>query len=511
MNSLHIALYARVSSEQQADANTIASQVAALQTGIHADGLDARAVQTFVDDGYSGAHLTRPALEHLRDAAAGHQIDRLYVHCPDLLARNYAHQAILLDELTRAGVEVIFLNHPGGRSPEDQLLIQVQGVIAEYERAKFLERSRRGKRYAAQAGKISVLCNAPYGYRYIRATDTGEPAQFVVVREEARVVRQVFHWVGQERTTIGEVRRRLQVAGIPTRTGKPVWNHKTLWDLLQNPAYIGRAAFGRTRSGPLQPRLRALRGRPAQSQRGYAPQPVPEAEWITIAVPALVREDLFTGVKDQLQENRQRARIPQKGSRYLLQGLIVCAQCGYAYYGATNDERNAYYRCSGAQTARHPQRCGNKELRLDRLDAAVWQQVEQVLQEPERVTAEYQRRLQPEQQASEGAALETQVGKLRRGITRLIDSYAEGVIEHGEFEPRVRGLRQRLGQIEEQRRQQKAQADEAAEVRRILDRLESFTTQVRAGLAQADWNTRRELIRTLAQLNVPGGAPRQAG
>ncbi len=501
MKTLQVALYARVSSEQQAEANTIASQVAALQAQIHADGWDPHEAQAFLDDGYSGAQLARPALERLRDAAAAQQIDRLYVHCPDRLARNYAHQAILLEELTRAGVEVIFLNHPVGRTPEDQLLVQVQGVIAEYERAKFLERSRRGKRYAAQAGNVSVLGNAPYGYRYVRAQEGGGPAQFELVAEEAQVVRQVFTWVGQERAPISEVRRRLQAAGIPTRPGKPVWDHKTIWDLLPNPAYVGRAAFGRTRSGPLQPRLRTPRGRPAQSKRGYSPHSAPEDEWISIPVPSVVAEDLFAAVKDQLQENRKRARIPQKGSRYLLQGLIVCAQCGYAYHGATNDARNAYYRCSGALAARcgGTRICWNKELRMDRLDEAVWDEVRQVLQEPERLEAEYRRRLQPEQQSSACAALETQAGKLRRGLARLIDSYADGLIEPGEFEPRVRRLRQRLEQVEQQLTQLKEQVNEEEELRRILERLETFATQVGAGLEQADWNTRRELIRTLVK------------
>jgi site-specific DNA recombinase len=501
MNTLQVALYARVSSEQQAEAHTIASQVAALQAQIHADGLNPHAVVAFLDDGYSGAQLARPALERLRDAAAAHQIDRLYVHCPDRLARNYAHQAILLEELTRAGVEVIFLNHPVGRTPEDQLLVQVQGVIAEYERAKFLEHSRRGKRYAAQAGHVSVLCNAPYGYRYVRAPEGGGVARFEIVAEEAEVVRQVFTWVGQERATISEVRRRLQAAGIPTRTGKPVWDHKTIWELLQNPAYIGRAAFGRTRSGPLQPRLRAPRGRPAQSKRGYSPHNVPEDEWIRIPVPVLVDEDLFAAVKDQLQENRKQARIPQKGSRYLLQGLIVCAQCGYAYHGLTNDERNAYYRCSGALAARFggTRLCWNKELRMDRLDEMVWHEVRQVLQEPERLEAEYRRRLQPEQPSSAGAALKTQASKLRRGLARLIDSYADGLIEQGEFEPRVRQLRQRLEQVEQQLRQWQEQATEEEELCRILERLETFATQVRTGLEQADWSTQRELIRTLVK------------
>jgi site-specific DNA recombinase len=501
MKSLQVALYARVSSEQQVEANTIASQLAALQAQIQADGVDPQQALSFIDEGYSGAYLARPALERLRDAAAEQQFERLYVLCPDRLARNYAHQALLVEELSHAGVEVIFLNRPLSSSPEDQLLLQVQGVIAEYERAKFLERSRRGKRYAAQAGKVSVLCNAPYGYRYVRAQEAGGTARFEVVDAEAAVVRQVFSWVAQERVTISEVRRRLQAAGIATRTGKPLWDHKTIWEMLQNPAYIGQAAFGRTHSGPLQPRLRAPRGRPAQSQRGYSPHNAPAEEWISIAVPALVAQELFVAVKEQLQENRQRARIPQKGSRYLLQGLLVCAECGYAYYGMRNDERNAYYRCSsGLKTRLEGRRlCSNKELRMDRLDEAVWQEVSAVLADPGRLEEEYRRRMQPGQHSSAIRELTTQAGKVRRGIGRLIDSYAAGLIEAGEFEPRVKRLRQQLEQLEEQVRQQQEQASEEEELRRIVERLEGFAAQVQAGLEQADWNTRRELIRTLVK------------
>jgi site-specific DNA recombinase len=124
-------------------------------------------VLEFVDDGYSGSTLVRPAMERLRDVAATGSIDRLYVHSPDRFARNYAYQVLLLEELNQQGVEVIFLNRPWRQTAEDHLLLQVQGVIAEYERAKFLERSRRGKRHAAQAGRVGILCHAPYGYRYV--------------------------------------------------------------------------------------------------------------------------------------------------------------------------------------------------------------------------------------------------------------------------------------------------------------------------------------------------------
>jgi site-specific DNA recombinase len=154
---LQVGLYARVSTEHQVQAKTIASQLADLEARIRADGIVWERVLLFVDDGYSGATLVRPGLERLRDVAAAGGLDRLYIHCPDRLARTYAHQAVVLDELGRGGVEVIFLNRPVGQTPEDQLLVQVQGVIAEYERAKFLERSRRGKRHGAQAGNVGIL------------------------------------------------------------------------------------------------------------------------------------------------------------------------------------------------------------------------------------------------------------------------------------------------------------------------------------------------------------------
>src|SRR3954465_5512097 len=167
MISIRAAIYARVSSEQQATDSTISSQIAALETRLAQDGLPLMPEERFCDEGYSGATLVRPALERLRDAVAAGHLDRIYVHSPDRLARRYAYQVLLIDEFRRAGVEVVFLNRAIGTSPEDDLLLQVQGMVAEYERAKIRERSRRGKRHAAAHGIINVLSGAPYGYLYV--------------------------------------------------------------------------------------------------------------------------------------------------------------------------------------------------------------------------------------------------------------------------------------------------------------------------------------------------------
>jgi site-specific DNA recombinase len=234
---VHAAIYARVSSEQQAKANTIASQVAALKERLKADGFVLDEESCFIDEGHSGGTLVRPALERLRDVAYAGGIDRLYVHSPDRLARKYAYQVLLVDELRRHGVEIIFLNHSLGTTPEEDLLLQVQGMIAEYERAKILERSRRGKRHAARRGAVSVLSGAPYGYSYISRDEGGGEAHYQVVFEEARIVKQIFEWVGRDGLTIAEVCRRLQRQKIRTRTGKTYWDRTTIWAMLKNPAY----------------------------------------------------------------------------------------------------------------------------------------------------------------------------------------------------------------------------------------------------------------------------------
>ena len=330
----------------------------------------------------------------------------------------------------------------------------------------------------------------------------GGDARLDVIWDEARVVQQVFAWIGHERCTINAVCRRLHQAGVQTRTGKAHWDHKTIWDMLKNPAYKGEAAFGKTRWTPVGPRLRAPRGRPAHSRRGYSGKEVPQEEWITIPVPALIDAALFDAVQVQLDENRRRARLPEKGSRYLLQGLLVCRQCGYADCGRTNDARHAYYRCAGAMNIpRHgfARVCWNKPLRMEQTDAAVWREVCQLLAQPERLEQAYRQRLHPQQQSQAHQGLETQIGKLRRGIARLIDSYTEGLIDKQEFEPRVTRLRARLQHLEAQVQHLQAEAEVEEELRLILGRLETFAAKVHDGLQQADFHTRQEIIRSLVK------------
>ena len=510
MNQIQTAVYARVSSEQQTDAGTIKSQLEALRKRVAKDGLNLPSEMLFIDDGYSGATLIRPALERLRDCVALQGIDQLYVHSPDRLARKYAYQVLIIDEFQRAGVDIIFLNRNLGQSPEDDLLLQVQGMIAEYERAKIMERSRRGKRYAAKNGQISVLSGAPYGYRYISKQEGDGQANYDIIPDEARIVRQIFNWIGKDRISIGEVCRRLMEANECTRSGKATWDRSTIWGILKNPAYKGTAAFGKTKNVPLRPKLRSQRGAQLQPRRPASVENTPKDEWITIPVPALVTEDLFEVAQQQLEENRQRARQHKRGATHLLQGLLECAQCKYAYYGKSisnkaskGKRRNyAYYRCIGTDAYRFggERVCDNTQVRTDMLEEFVWNEVVSLLADPERIEREFNRRLDSSKNEHDDLRpILTQQAKVRQGIGRLIDSYTEGFVTKEEFEPRIKRFRQSLDFFEKKGKQLTEQANMQKELRLIITCLEEFATNVQDSLLKSNWLTKRDLIRVLVK------------
>jgi site-specific DNA recombinase len=280
-------IYARVSSDQQREEHTIASQTAALIEFAKNHELEVPKEWIFEDEGYSGATLERPGLERVRDLAAEGQVQVVLAYAPDRLSRKYAYQILLIEELARHGVETRFVKAPQSATAEDQLLVQFQGMIAEYERAQILERSRRGKRYRARSGEVSVLSGAPYGYRYIRKTDE-TLASYRVIDAEARVVQRVYEMYTVDGLSMGEITRRLNAEGIPTRKQSARWERSVVWAMLRNPAYRGAAAFGKTRIAGRMRVTRALRRRGAIVSSNSIGHERPREEWIEIPVPALV-------------------------------------------------------------------------------------------------------------------------------------------------------------------------------------------------------------------------------
>ena len=393
------AIYARVSSARQAKDETIGSQLSALREHAATSRLDVPEEWVFADDGHSGATLARPALEALRDLAAQGCLDVVLVYSPDRLARKFAYQALLTEELARGGVRVEFVKGPRGDSPEDQLLVQFQGMFAEYEKAQLMERYRRGKAWRAKTGSVNVLGGAPFGYRYVRKTPESG-AFYEVVPHEAVLVAEMFRRYADEGAAIADLRRWLTDQAVRTRTGKERWDRSVIWGMLRNPAYAGAAVFGKTQVIHEPPGL----NRTARLTGRTVPRPVktvdrPREEWTHIPVPALVDEETFARVQQRLADNKRfasrNAKVPS-----LLQGLAACASCGYGYYRTSattsSGKKIYYYRCLGSDDYRYQggRVCGNKPVRADYVDQVVWDHVTALLADPALIRAEIGKRLE---------------------------------------------------------------------------------------------------------------------
>jgi len=504
MNGIvRVALYARVSSQQQADANTITSQIQAIEQRVAADGLRIDPDCRFCDEGYSGSELLRPALETLRDRVAASLIDRIYVHSPDRLARKYAHQALLLEEFEKHDCKIIFGDHQGiADNPETNLLIQMQGVIAEDEREKILERTRRGRRHAAASGNLSVFGGAPYGYRYIKKTSAGGKADWQVDPVRSKHVAWMFKLVGQQGYSLAGVCRELQKQGIKTAKGNVKWNTTTVHDILTNTAYHGQARYGKQRMVPRKPGKRAKRGDPPIPRQAKVTQNTPLEEQVVISVPPIVSLSLFEQVEKTMQENRRRQRERQSGVKHLLSGLTVCGQCGSAYCGHRQRGKREYfsYRCIGGDRYRRGDQtiCDNRATNGDRLEEYIWSEVCKLLHDPGRLRVELNRR---QQESSSGEAnyqaLSRRVDQVRGRLDRLIDAYESGLLEKQEFEDRIVPLRSEhdrevlaLSSLRGELNQQ----DDAATAEVVLSQL---SAEVGAGLSTASIELKRDIIKLL--------------
>jgi len=501
------AIYARVSSARQKKDETIGSQTAALRAHAADSRLDVPEEWVFEDEGHSGATLVRPALEQLRDLAAQGCLDVVLVHSPDRLARKFAYQALLLEEFARAGVRVEFVKGPRGDSPEDQLLIQFQGMFAEYEKAQLMERYRRGKAHRARTGSVNVLSGAPFGYRYVRKTDLAG-AVYEIAPAEAALVAELFRRYADEGASIADLARWLTGQGVPTRTGKHRWDRSVVWGMLRNPAYAGTAVFGKTmviQQSPGLNRIARLQGRSVP--RAAKTVDRPRDEWLEIAVPAIVTEDTFARVQQRLEDNKRFAarntRVPS-----LLQGLAACSACGYGYYRTstrTTNKKIFYYRCLGSDDYRYEggRVCRNQPVRADYLDQVVWDHITGLLAGPALIRAEISKRLEQARTSdpvtSQRTRLEASLAKATASITAMIEALSEQLITIDELRARMPHLRAREANLRGQIDALDAQAADRDAYLKLADDLEGFLTQLRTSTATATVEDRQRVLRLLVK------------
>jgi site-specific DNA recombinase len=501
------AIYARVSSARQKEEHTIASQTAALRAHAAATGLEIPLDWVFEDEGYSGATLIRPALERLRDLVAEIEIPVVLCYAPDRLARRYVYQTLLIEEFARVGTEMRFIKGRRAETPEDELLLQFQGMIAEYERAQIAERTRRGKIHRARSGSPAVLSGAPYGYLYVRKSDQAD-ARYEIVESEAAVVRALFHHYVEEQESIAGLVRWLRAQGIPTTTGKPGWDRSTLWGMLRNPAYCGRAGFGKTRQTDERPKLtRPARRRGARSSTRSATRDCLREQWIDVAVPPIVSEETFDLAARRLEDNKRFASRRTKEPS-LLQGLVACQSCGYSYYRTSTRTRKRklyYYRCLGSDDYRyeHGRVCSNAPVRQDYLDELVWNQVMALLADPKIIRAELERRLQELRTTSpitvQKLQLERELQRIERAIHRLVQAYQEELIELEELRRRSPELRRKATGLRTQLDALEAQAVDQEAYLKLAENLEGFLARLHKAAHQSSLLERQRVVRLLVR------------
>jgi site-specific DNA recombinase len=501
------AIYARVSGARQKEEETIGSQIVELKAAAEQWGLEVPEEWIFTDEGYSGATLIRPALESLRDLAAQVPVDVVLCYSPDRLARKLAYQTLLMDEFNKAGTEVRFFKARKVETPEDELLLQFQGMFAEYERAQIAERSRRGKAYRARAGVINVLGGAPYGYRYIRRTDTSE-ARYQIVDDQAGVVREMFRRYTEDQVAIAHLVQWLAAEGIPSPTGKARWDRSTIWGMLRNPAYAGRAAYsktGRVEGSPALNRIARRQGR--QVSRNPRTRPRPAEDWIEIPVPAIIDEDTFSAAARRLEDNRRFAARNTKEPS-LLMGLTACQSCGYAYYRTstrTAKSKIYYYRCLGSDDYRYEggRVCENKPVRADYLDAVVWGQVTALLADPGLVKAELDRRLAELRAAnpatSERARLEREHTRVTKAMSRLVQGYQEELITLDELRDRMPDLRAKDVTLRASLEALGTQLLDQATYLKLAEDLEGFLSRLRETADTATIADRQKVLRNVVK------------
>jgi site-specific DNA recombinase len=500
------AIYARVSSDRQKEKHTIASQTAALIEYAQAHGYTVPAEWVFQDEGYSGATLVRPGLESLRDLAAEGQIAVALIYSPDRLSRKYAYQVLLSEELSRCGVELIFLKAPAGSTPEDQLLVQFQGMIAEYERAQIAERCRRGKKHMAQQGGVNVLSGAPYGYRYVRKSDTAA-AFYEVVEAEAKVVRMVFEIYTQQGLSINAIARLLNERQVATRTGKGRWERSTVWGMLRNPAYRGTACYGKTEQRPRQRVTRPLRQRQALPSRTVGGHERPRGEWIEVPVPALVSAEMFALAQEQLEKNLRHS--PRRTIEpTLLQGMLVCEQCGYGLYRTsthTSKQRLNYYRCIGSDGYRRLNGpvCTNRPIRQDYLDGFVWKEIIRLLDDPQLIQTEIDRRQQAARSADplhkREEELRREQARVEKTSERLVTAYQEGLVTLAQLRQRMPALQKQTQAVESELKSRKMAVLDQAKYLQLAESLGSFRSKLRARADSLETAVRQQILRLVVK------------
>jgi site-specific DNA recombinase len=498
------ALYARVSTHQQEQEATIDSQIAAVAAFAQAQGYSLPKELYFLDEAVSGAKLDRPGLDRLRDLVTESVFEVVLCLSPDRLARQYAHQWVLLNEFQRAGVQVVFVNQPPvENNPQSQLFFGIQGLFSEYERAMITERLRRGKLYRVRQGQL-VNPVVPYGYRYVPVNEPGG-GHWEIDPRRAPVVSQIYQWYTQDNhTTIGQIVERLNGLGDQAPPLAKCWQYSSVQAILKQSGYTGQAYYNRTRvchDGVGRPKVQG-RGKQRYPRQTLRPQ----AEWIPVTVPAILTQDVWQCAQERLAMKQKFSVRNSKKHFYLLRSLLVCSVCGHTLVGRTSITGRLTYACHYGHIRSNPDIPAHVcTIAGATIEPIVWQAVCDLLRNP-RLLADAWNNQTDSLSASPGETdrLKSRQKALERQKERLIDLFQEEQLDKAEFLRRKTRIDQERQIIESRLQLLSRQADLENTKEQMLVDFTAYCHQIESNLTNPNPELQQEVIRLLIDHIVVG-------
>ncbi len=488
------AIYARVSSEEQREGQTIDSQIAELERFAGSQGWPVAGI--YKDEGWSGAVLARPALDCLRDDASRKLFEVVLLNDVDRLARDVSHLGVIKRDLERHGVQVRFRKLPAEKSPTYNLMVNILGSFAEFEREMIVDRTRRGRRHKVEVRQQYMgSALTAYGYRYVpidRAT--GREGRLEIIPEEVAVVRQMFDWVDHESLSGQAVLRRLNELRIPPKKRGGGWGKSSVLRILHNEMYAGIWHYGKYEHCEPEKRSRTWKYHrtPKTSLRLRE-----RREWIPVKLPdglRIIEWPQFQRVQGRLARNRV---FSPRNSRheYLLRGLLKCGSCGRAYVGDPGHGRFSY-RCTG--------RCRKMpNITEEKLNTPVWQALREALLNPSIIIDQVRR--QAEEKAAEAgkrhfqiSELEAALEQVRREEERVLEAYRQAIITPSQLSQELSRLRSRTSTLEA-RNAELGRDDAGPAPAEVQKSVEQYCRLVSRRLDEMDTGEKQRLLRLLVE------------
>lgn len=473
---LSVAIYARVSTDAQAEHGySLETQISACRQ--KATELGAGIIQEYVDDGFSGAFLDRPALEQLRDALDAKTYNIVICYTPDRLARRLSHQLLLTEEIERSGASLCFVSDEYKTTPEGRMMYQMQGVFAEYEREKIKERTMRGKRGKLRSGH-PVLNHRILGYDW----DKSE-SRYTINEAEAAIVKRIFDlYLSGEVGGIEQIARELTRDKVPTKHGGTIWHGASVHKILMRQMYTGsyfanRISTTKTGAHKLTQTIR------------------PKTEWIAMSCPQIITSKTFNAVQSKLRRNLS-CRSKRGETSTLLQGILRCGVCGRNMVQRKNI-KESYYVCSGRYQYNRPIKstpCNAMYCRTEITDKVFWSLLEAICSSPKKLAANISKASgnAPRTPETDRANIINQIEKIQADKAAIMEWYSAGYITKDVATGKLADLKHK-----EESKKTKLDGIKETQVHYSKDRLEEICKAVKE--CDDEKNSRRKVIQAIIE------------